>query len=431
MAGWAPRAHPGVNGSKTLPALHPRLRTAVLGLATAVAVACGPQPKDMDAAVRSNREDLVEQYLQARPSLVEDPYVTGGGRGRGSSYQRSRPLYAAAEAGHIDMLRLLLARGADVHARIGSGATALHAAASEGHLDIVALLLERCASLQAVDDSGRTPLHMAANIAERDPKLVRFLLDRGAALDARDREGRTPLHAAGPGNVWVASLLCARGADPSVRDDAGKTLEDDAKESRDPLALPWVRAAEGCRGLLETFRREGAVSEEQRQLAVDLYECEADYKGACTRAGYAFDRGRGTASNPTRATLLYRKACDRGDMIGCSNLATSYANASGVPRDLARAVALYEKACNADVAAACVNLGFQLDQEPAGTRPFERISALYTKGCDLGSAVGCYNLALNVAAGEGVQKDADRARALLRKSCEAGYALACQRVPPT
>ena len=46
-------------------------------------------------------------------------------------------LYWAAENGYVEMVRLLLDRGADVRAR---GDEALHWAASRGHVEVVELL---------------------------------------------------------------------------------------------------------------------------------------------------------------------------------------------------------------------------------------------------------------------------------------------------
>ncbi len=42
----------------------------------------------------------------------------------------------------------------------------------------------------------------------------------------------------------------------------------------------------------------------------------------CTRLGMTYDFGNDTDYN--KATNLYEKACDGGDMWGCNNLATEY-----------------------------------------------------------------------------------------------------------
>jgi ankyrin repeat protein len=58
-------------------------------------------------------------------------------------------------------------------------------------------------------------------------KVVSYLLDKGAHIDDRDNRGRTALMiAAEGGHSELAALLAARGADPSLKDKAGKRAAD-------------------------------------------------------------------------------------------------------------------------------------------------------------------------------------------------------------
>ena len=52
------------------------------------------------------------------------------------------PLYAACQNGHVDAVRLLLARGADIEANTAWNDTSLDIAKREGHKAVVALLEE-------------------------------------------------------------------------------------------------------------------------------------------------------------------------------------------------------------------------------------------------------------------------------------------------
>ena len=57
--------------------------------------------------------------------------------------------------------------------------------------------------------------------------IVSYLLDAGAHIDDRDNRGRTALMiAAEGGHADIAGLLLARGADPSLKDKAGKRAAD-------------------------------------------------------------------------------------------------------------------------------------------------------------------------------------------------------------
>jgi len=52
------------------------------------------------------------------------------------------PLHLAAEAGHLDIVELLLAKRADVHLASYYGCTAMQAASARAHNKIVKLLVE-------------------------------------------------------------------------------------------------------------------------------------------------------------------------------------------------------------------------------------------------------------------------------------------------
>jgi ankyrin repeat protein len=71
-------------------------------------------------------------------------------------------LHDAALGGHRDLVALLLDHGADPEAREAeSGSTPLYVAASMGRLEVVELLLARGAVVNAANKSGATPLHAA------------------------------------------------------------------------------------------------------------------------------------------------------------------------------------------------------------------------------------------------------------------------------
>jgi hypothetical protein len=75
------------------------------------------------------------------------------------------------------------------------------------------------------------PLHSAA--AARSVSIARLLLEHGARVNARqgrtDR-GFTPLmEAAFNGQVEMVELLLGHGADPSMKDDDGKSAVDHAR----------------------------------------------------------------------------------------------------------------------------------------------------------------------------------------------------------
>eukprot|EP00658_Telonema_sp_P-2_P020230 TRINITY_DN17995_c0_g1_i4.p1 TRINITY_DN17995_c0_g1~~TRINITY_DN17995_c0_g1_i4.p1 ORF type:complete len:938 (-),score=274.59 TRINITY_DN17995_c0_g1_i4:262-3075(-) len=110
----------------------------------------------------------------------------------GSWAVQETPLHWAARAGDkaVEVLKVLLALGADVNARDAHGYTAMHHAASNTHASLCCQLLQACgAELSVVDCERRTPLHLAA--AQGNSSMCFFLADKGADPHAFDQSGQT------------------------------------------------------------------------------------------------------------------------------------------------------------------------------------------------------------------------------------------------
>ena len=101
------------------------------------------------------------------------------------------PLHAAAYHGHMDIVKLLLKKKADIHARDNDGETPLLAALSKGFSEIGLLLINRGAKVNVQTKKKWTPLHFAATLGDED--LILLLVKKGANKKARTSEGKTPL----------------------------------------------------------------------------------------------------------------------------------------------------------------------------------------------------------------------------------------------
>jgi hypothetical protein len=133
-------------------------------------------------------------------------------------------LHTAAWYGHVDLMRLLLERGAEINQANKNGNTAFHFAVSRGHEEVVSMLLSSGA------DPSRRGLRgqMALMLASRNGHvaLVRLLLRSmgGRGLDERDMDGRTALWwACIHGNDDVVRVLLLAGADHTISDDFNRT----------------------------------------------------------------------------------------------------------------------------------------------------------------------------------------------------------------
>ena len=68
--------------------------------------------------------------------------------------------------------------------------TLLHCACVNGHLEIAKLLVRKGANIHTVDKDGRTPLHYACWYGHS--KVAELLLKKGANTDAVNKNGQTP-----------------------------------------------------------------------------------------------------------------------------------------------------------------------------------------------------------------------------------------------
>ena len=113
-----------------------------------------------------------------------------------------------------------------IHQRY-AGRTLLHAAAGAGSLSTVELLLRLGADPNVLDGGKHTPLYCTGNecAGAESADVVHALICGGAQVDAHDGvTGATPLHmAARRGNAVVAKALLDCGANIAARDRRGDT----------------------------------------------------------------------------------------------------------------------------------------------------------------------------------------------------------------
>ncbi|RDW85731.1 hypothetical protein BP5796_04056 [Coleophoma crateriformis] len=135
---------------------------------------------------------------------------------------RWKPLHLASEDGHINIVKLLVEKGADINAADMNGRTLLYRASENGHIDVVKLLLEKGADVNATDKNGWTPLCTASQ--HRHIDVVKLLLEMGADVNAADENGRTPLYwVSFRGHVNIIKLLLEKEADINTADKRGFT----------------------------------------------------------------------------------------------------------------------------------------------------------------------------------------------------------------
>jgi ankyrin repeat protein len=237
-------------------------------------------------AIRSGDLRAIGQILDVHPELVNagtDVQL----RVRPSDTLSMRLLHLAIAEGKIEVLRLLIERGADLNARNADGRLPLHDCFELGHDDFAKVLLDAgavsdvCAAAaygmhdrlrqileedprQANDlSTGESPLGWSiygrqpasatilfehGAIADRPPcdsfawrpaamvastEVTPILLRHGANPNWQDRLGNTPIHSAIRSRIVLdpsrfVELLLDAGADVAIRNQVGRTALDEA-----------------------------------------------------------------------------------------------------------------------------------------------------------------------------------------------------------
>ncbi|KAJ3666966.1 hypothetical protein Zmor_002382 [Zophobas morio] len=162
--------------------------------------------------------------------------------------------------GQVQTVRWLLENGA----LDGDGEHILHYACKHQNLDVVKLLLAKGAKLNLPDAKGKLPIHYACKNLEAE--IVQMLLSSGSEVDVPDAKGRFPIHIACKNKrVNIVGILLAKDAKVNIPDAKGKLpihyackswdhnlvrllLENDAKINVQSAKgkLPILKACEYC-----------------------------------------------------------------------------------------------------------------------------------------------------------------------------------------
>lgn len=102
-------------------------------------------------------------------------------------------LYEAAGDGDAAQATALLDGGVDVNGRTRNGSYAFNHAAVENKVDVMWILLDRGADPNVQNSQGDTPLICATKYAGGKATTVKLLVEAGTDLTVRDNKGKTAL----------------------------------------------------------------------------------------------------------------------------------------------------------------------------------------------------------------------------------------------
>lgn len=191
-------------------------------------------------------------------------------------------------------MKALIQGGADIYALNTDGQSAMDLALGLG-LEGVKLLADAGIDLNKVDINGRTFLHMT-----RKPDIAAFLIEKGLDVNEKDNGGNTPLHTASKAGIAaVVQALLQAGANPTIKNNEGKTALDIAK-ARPVISL--LQVSMGIQApMWKGFPRSGAES-----------------------LNIVFDDPENYAFCPVCTALIYRSAACRYMKHNCLGDTSSY-----------------------------------------------------------------------------------------------------------
>ena len=143
-------------------------------------------------------------------------------RSEGDICKGVTPLHEAVGEQHLDAVRFLIKKGANVSEQDDNGLSSIHIACREKNVDLVQELFAAGAKVNVKDNRGASPLQVS--ILRNSNNCALFLLRHGADVQVTDKEGQSPLHYASEWETMdLVEALVAQGANVNLQDNEGDT----------------------------------------------------------------------------------------------------------------------------------------------------------------------------------------------------------------
>ena len=219
---------------------------------------------------------------------------------------------AATGTGDYDTVRWLIEKGVDVNHCDKNGLTAVLNAAQQGHLDVLKLLKERGANIHVQSEMGSNSI-MSAAIGTGDCDTVRWLIEKGVDVNHCDKNGLTAvLNAAQQGNLDVLKLLKERGANIHVQSEMGSNsimsasvgtgdcdtvrwlIEEGVDVNhcdKEGFTAVYCAAEKGKLGVLKLLKERGANIHVQSEIGLNSIMSAAIGTGDCDTVRWLIEKG--------------------------------------------------------------------------------------------------------------------------------------------
>ncbi|XP_064549946.1 protein fem-1 homolog CG6966 [Drosophila montana] len=161
---------------------------------------------------RNGHYDIVEYLLTKCRANVEQ---VGSVSFDGEPIEDAPPLWCAAAAGHLGIVKMLVRRFANVNSTTRTNSTPLRAACFDGHYEIVKYLVHHGADFEVANRHGHTCLMIACYKGHY--RIAQYLLSLNADVNRCSIKGNTALHdCAESGSLQILQLLLKHGATMDV-----------------------------------------------------------------------------------------------------------------------------------------------------------------------------------------------------------------------
>lgn len=273
---------------------------------------------------------LLDQHVDpnGRNANAETALHTSGGAARRSE----------------EIVRMLIAAGADIEAKDGNGRAPLVVHAQEGHLGAVKLLLENKANVDARDKEGFAAIHTASEHDHVD--VAKALLAAGATVDIAARTGATALHAAADtGAAAVAKVLL----------EAGAYRASLTRQGMSPLGLAIVR---GFDGIVALYDQPGDMKEKAGPHGMALHVAAAHGKADYV-ARFVAQKASVDALSEGLSPLVHAIVKGHADVV--KQLLTAGADPNLIGRDGVRPLSLAAMLGREDIVTQLLEAGAKLE----------------------------------------------------------------------
>ncbi len=212
---------------------------------------------DVNAASKQGNTPLLLAAMSDRSAAIVKLLIAKGANVKAVNGGKINGLIAAAQGGDFETIRIFVDAGIDVNAAMIVGFTPLMNAAGNGNVAAVKFLLSKGANVNAVsapkfEDVKNGPIQLGnftalsnAMVGE-NPEMVKALLAAGADVNAKDVRGMTPIMlavASDHHHTDVVNALLAKNPDLKAKDKYGETALDWAKKTGDRAAIDALKKA--------------------------------------------------------------------------------------------------------------------------------------------------------------------------------------------